>query len=138
MGCSMSSNRPLSVRPQSGLTIVELLAAVLVLAIGVLGLAPLMALSVRGSVRGENVTNVVAAAQQLIEKKIGAVGFPTMPYTHTDTFENGKYAAITTVTDRTVDSSVPVHVYRVDVKVLWTDDTGVERIMNFTTFTTKN
>jgi Tfp pilus assembly protein PilV len=125
-------------RSQSGLTIVELLAAVLVLGIGVLGLAPLMALSVRGSVRGENVTNVVAAAQELIEKKIGAVGFPAIPYIHTDTFENGKYAAITTVTDRTFDSSVPEHVYRVEVKVLWTDDMGVERVMNFTTFTTKN
>jgi Tfp pilus assembly protein PilV len=125
-------------RSEAGLTIVELLAAVLVLSIGVLGLAPLMALSVRGSVRGENVTNVVAAAQQMIEKKIGAVGFPTMPYTHTDTFEDGKYAAITTVTDRTVDSSIPDHVYRVNVEVMWTDDTGLERHMHFTTFTTKN
>lgn len=123
---------------QSGLTIVELLAAALVLSIGVIGLAPLMALSVRGSVRGENVTNVVAAAQQMIEKKIGAVGFATMPYTHTDTFEDGKYAAITTVTDRTVDGSVPEHVYRVNVEVMWTDDTGLERRMNFVTFTTKN
>jgi Tfp pilus assembly protein PilV len=111
---------------------------VIVLSIGVLGLAPLMAISVRGSVRGENVTSVVAAAQQMIEKKIGAVGFATIPYTHTDTFENGKYAATTTVTDRTVDSSVPAHVYRVDVEVLWTDDTGLERNITFTTYTTKN
>ena len=134
----MRKFRSQGLRSDSGLTIVELLAAVLVLAIGVIGLAPLMALSVRGSVRGENVTNVVAAAQQMIEKKIGAVGFPTIPYTHTDTFDDGKYAAITTVTDRSVDSNVPEHVYRVNVEVLWTDDTGLERRMNFVTYTTKN
>ncbi len=134
----MRKSRTAVSRSESGLTIVELLAAVLVLSIGIIGLAPLMALSVRGSVRGENVTNVVAAAQQMIEKKIGAVGFPTMPYSHTDTFEDGKYAAVTTVIDRTVDSSVPEHVYKVNVEVMWTDDTGLERRMNFVTFTTKN
>ena len=134
----MNNVSPSKIRSESGLTMVELLAAVMVLSIGVLGLAPLMALSVRGSVRGENVTTVVAAAQQMIEKKIGAVGFPTIPYVQSETFDNGKYATTTTVTDRTFDSSVPEHVYRVNVLVLWTDDLGVDREMTFTTFTTKN
>jgi Tfp pilus assembly protein PilV len=123
---------------EEGLTLIELLVAAIVLSIGVLGLAPLMAISVRGSVRGENVTNVVAAAQQLIEMKIGAVGFPTIPYTQTQTFDGGKYSATTTVTDQTVNSSIPAHVYRVDVDVAWTDDGGMQRNLTFTTYTTKN
>lgn len=125
-------------RGEEGLTLIELLVAAIVLSIGILGLAPLMAVSVRGSVRGENVTNVVAAAQQLIEMKIGAVGFPNIPYVQTQTFDGGKYTATTTVTDRTVDSSIPPHVYRVDITLAWTDDGGIQRNMSFTTYTTKN
>jgi len=134
----MQAKQALTVSGQKGVTLIEVLVAVIILSIGVLGLAPLMAISVSGSVRGENVTSVVAAAQQLIEAKIGATGFATIPYTETDTFENGKYAATTTVTDDTVDPSIPAHVYRVDVDVVWTDDMGVERLLTFTTYTTKN
>ncbi len=134
----MCVNNAKTLRGEAGLTLIELLVAAIVLSIGVLGLAPLMAVSVRGSVRGENVTNVVAAAQQLIEMKIGAVGFPSIPYTQTQTFDNGKYTATTTVTDRTVNSSIPPHVYRVDIDLAWTDDGGTQRNMNFTTYTTKN
>lgn len=134
----MCVNNAKTYRGEAGLTLIELLVAAIVLSIGVLGLAPLMAVSVRGSVRGENVTNVVAAAQQLIEMKIGAVGFPTIPYTQTQTFDNGKYTATTTVTDRTVNSAIPPHVYRVDIDLAWTDDGGTQRNMSFTTYTTKN
>lgn len=134
----MTRFRAKRIHDESGVSLVEVLVAIIVLSLGILGLAPLMALSVRGSVLGEDVTSVVAAAQQLIEKKIGAVGFPSIPYVQTETFDNGKYAAVTTVSDNTVDSSIPDHVYRVNVEVVWTDDTGVERVMNFTTYTTKN
>ncbi len=129
--------RVLALGGEKGLTLIELLVAAIVLSIGVLGLAPLMAISVRGSVRGENVTNVVAAAQHMIESKIGAVGFAVIPYVQKDTFDSGKYTTVTTVTDKTVNSSIPAHVYRVDVDVVWTDDGGMQRNITFTTYTTK-
>jgi len=80
----------------------------------------------------------VAAAQQMIESKIGATGFPAIPYVDLQSIDHGKYMVKTTVTDRTVDASVPAHVYRVLVEVNWTDDSKVSRKMTFTTYTTKN
>lgn len=123
---------------QKGLSLIEVLAAMVVLTLGILGLAPLMAISVRGSVHSENITSVVAAAQEMIEQKIGAVGFPTMPYVQTSTFDGGKYTVTTRITDNTVTSSIPAHVFKVDATVNWTDASGLARTLTFTTYTTKN
>lgn len=123
---------------QKGLSLVEVLAAMVVLTLGILGLAPLMAISVRGSVHSENITSVVAAAQEMIEQKIGAVGFPTIPYVQTSTFDGGKYTVTTKVSDNTVLSSIPEHVYKVDATVNWIDASGLQRTLTFTTYTTKN
>ena len=123
---------------QKGMSIMEVLAAVIVITIGILGLAPMMVLSVNSSIHAEDVTNAVASAQQMIEKKIGAVGFPSIPYTHTDMFGNNKYTVTTTVNDNSIISSIPAHVYQIGIEVRWVDDAGVGRLLTFTTYTTKN
>ena len=123
-------------KSQSGITLIEVLAAMLILAIGILALAPMMVLSVTGSRFSNDVTTLASAAQQRIEAEIARGKYPAMPYTQTETVD-GKYEVQTDVRDNTVDGSIPDRVYEINVTVRWTDDTELARTMMFTTYATK-
>lgn len=108
-----------------------------VLSLGVLGLAPMMAISIDGSVHADNVTSVIATAQERVESRLanGIVG--TLPITETEQQDNGKYTITTVITDATIDTLIPEHVYKIDVSVNWMDDDSVGRSMGFVTYTAK-
>jgi prepilin-type N-terminal cleavage/methylation domain-containing protein len=124
-------------RNQSGLSLPEVLAAMVVLSLGILGLAPMMAISIDGSVHADNVTSVIATAQQRVEEKLanGIVG--ALPITEIEQQDNGKYTITTVITDATIDTLIPEHVYKIDVSVNWMDDDSVGRSMGFVTYTAK-
>ena len=124
-------------RGQSGLSLPEVLAAMVVLSLGILGLAPMMAISIDGSVLSENVTTVVATAQEKVEGMLAEGISAPMPYTSTELYGDGKYSITTYVTDATIDTMVPDHVYKIDVSVAWTEKDGVNRSMGFVTYTAK-
>ena len=121
---------------ERGITLVEVLAAMIMLAVGILALAPMMVLSVTGSQFSNDVTTLATAAQRGIEAQITKGSFPSMPYTQSEYVDN-KYLVATEVLDETVDASIPPHVYEVKVAVSWTDDAAVDRNMIFTTYATK-
>lgn len=122
---------------ESGLSLPEVLAAMVVLSLGILGLAPMMAISIDGSVHADNVTSVIATAQERVESRLanGIVG--TLPITETEQQDNGKYTITTVITDATIDTLIPDHVYKIDVSVNWMDDDSVGRSMGFVTYTAK-
>lgn len=124
-------------RGEAGLSLPEVLAAMVVLSLGILGLAPMMAISIDGSVHADNVTSVIATAQERVEAKLanGIVG--TLPITETEQQDNGKYTITTVITDATIDTLIPEHVYKIDVSVNWMDDDSVGRSMGFVTYTAK-
>lgn len=124
-------------RDEAGLSLPEVLAAMVVLSLGILGLAPMMAISIDGSVHADNVTSVIATAQERVEERLanGVVG--TLPITVTELQDNGKYTITTIITDATLDTLIPDHVYKIDVSVNWMDDDSVGRSMGFVTYTAK-
>lgn len=125
------------VRCRSGITLIEILAAMLVLSIGVLAMAPMMVLSVTGNRFSEDVTTVAAAAQRTIEEKIAQGTFATMPFQEISYAGDSTYRITTLVTDQTVDPDVPANVYEVSVTVNWMDDSGVDRNLSFITYMSK-
>lgn len=122
---------------ESGITMIEVLAAMIILAVGILAMAPMMAISITGSRFSSEVTTLAAAAQESIEDKIGAGVFPTMPYVETQAVDGGKYTVLTEVRDETVDASIPSRVYEISVTVKWSDDVNLDRSMTFVTYGTK-
>ena len=122
---------------ESGVTLIEVLAAMLVLAIGILGLAPMMVLSATGNEFSAEVTDVVAAAQQTLEQRVGSGGFGAMPYSNTTKYGNGRYAVTTQIRDNSVDPKVPANLYELDVTANWVDHSGVTRNLTFTTYSPK-
>lgn len=119
-----------------GITLVEVLAAMLILALGILALAPMMALSVTSSRSSVQITAIAAEAQASIEERIGAGNFGTMPFSETQIVD-GKYTITTDVRDDSVDPSIPSRVYEVTVTVLWQDDKEVGRNLSFITYIQK-
>jgi len=122
---------------ESGITMIEVLAAMIVLSVGILAMAPMMVLSITGSRFSNDVTVIASAAQERIEAEISKGGsYASMPFMRTEVVDN-KYSVTTEVRDETVDGSIPSRVYEVDVTVGWTDDAGVSRSMLFTTYAMK-
>jgi Tfp pilus assembly protein PilV len=122
---------------EAGITLVEVLAAMVILSVGILAMAPMMVISIHGNTFSTEVSEIASAAQLSIEEQIGAKSFASMPYVQCDSLENGKYEVVTVVTDESVDASIPAHVYQIDVTVNWTDDAAVGRSMTFSTFASK-
>lgn len=122
---------------ESGITMIEVLAAMIILAVGILTMAPMMVLSITGSKFSNQVTTLASAAQRSIEDKIGKGTFPVMPYVESETYRDGLYQVTTMVRDETVDASIPSRVYEIAVTVAWLDDANVSRSLRFTTYGTK-
>jgi len=126
-----------ALKDQAGITLIEVLAAMVILAVGILAMAPMMVVSINGSTFSREVNDIASAAQLSMEEKIGQNTFASMPYVECDSLREGKYEVLTVVTDNSVDPSVPGNVYEINVTVNWKDDAAVDRSMTFSTYASK-
>jgi hypothetical protein len=121
----------------SGITFVEVLAAMVVLAIGILGTAPLMVISMSANSFSDDVTAIASAAQDKLEELIGHKSFAAIPFVERTRFDNDKYEVVSVVLDNSVDAGIPEKVYEINVTVNWLDHSGVDRSMKFSTYAAK-
>jgi len=126
-----------ALKDQAGITLIEVLAAMVILAVGILAMAPMMVVSINGNTFSREVNDIASAAQLSIEEQIGENSFASMPYVQCDSLRSGKYEVLTVVTDDSVDPSVPGNVYEINVTVSWKDDAAVDRSMTFSTYASK-
>lgn len=124
-------------RYQKGVTLLEVMVSMVILAFGILGLAPLIVISMYGNSFSDDVTTANAIAQERIEqlKEVGT--FASLPWEEVASGVHGSFTRATTVEDSTVDLSIPAGVYRITVNVGWTDDKGLPRGMNYYTYKAK-
>lgn len=122
---------------ESGLSLPEVLGAMVVLSLGILGLAPMMVISIDGSVHADNITAVVASAQERVEARLAQGVTGPLPVTEVEVIDAGKYTVTTVITDATIDTLIPAHVYKIDVSVNWLDN-NVTRSMGFVTYSAKS
>lgn len=108
-----------------------------VLSLGILGLAPMMVISIDGSVHADNITAVVASAQERVEARLAQGVTGPLPVTEVEVIDAGKYTVTTVITDATIDTLIPAHVYKIDVSVNWLDN-NVTRSMGFVTYSAKS
>lgn len=117
-----------------GLSLLEVLICMLILAFGLLGLAPMFTMAIEGNVISRN----TSIASDLIKDKIeyfeALDPLPSVPYTETETGLNGKYNRSTFINNHVSDSTVPDSMYRLDVIVAWTDHQSVNRSATYSTY----
>ncbi|MGH8004062.1 MAG: type IV pilus modification PilV family protein [Limisphaerales bacterium] len=119
-----------------GFTLIEVMISMVILAIGILGLAPLMVLSIYSNTYSQDLTRATSVAQDRIEQLKNAGNFAVMPYTETDPDIDGTYDRTILVDDASTDGTVPAGVYRIKVTISWTDDKGMARSVDYYTYKT--
>jgi|MudIll2142460700_1097286.scaffolds.fasta_scaffold707175_1 type IV pilus assembly protein PilV len=118
-----------------GFTLIEIMVSVIVLAIGVLGLAPLMAVSITGNAFSNEATRANVIAQDKIEELKNVATFASFPRVDSAAVDN-HYFYMARVDNSVSDVSVPAGVYRIFIRVNWTDQAGVPRRLEFFTYRT--
>ena len=124
-------------KSRAGFTLIEVMVSIVILAIGVLGLAPLMAVSITGNAFSNEATQANVIAQDKIEELKNMGSFAGgMPYVDSAAVDN-QFVYTARVDDTGSDGTVPAGVYKIFIRVNWTDQAGVPRRLEFFTYRTK-
>jgi len=117
----------------TGLSLLEVLIGMLIVAIGLLGLAPMITVSVEGNVTSRDASAAANLAKETIEFYEGLDTLPTMPVNNAEENLLGKYLRATYVRGNATDSLIPAGAYKVDVFLTWEDNQDVRRSTQYTT-----
>lgn len=117
-----------------GLSLLEVLVAMLILAFGILGLAPMLVNTIFSNSYSSDVTKANVIAQDKIEFMQSFVSFSPLPWTEVTNNLNGIFTRTTRVDIDSTDVSVPSGVYRIKVTVSWIDKAGKNRTVNYYTY----
>lgn len=121
-----------------GTTLLEVMISMLILAFGVLGLAPMMAISIFGNSYSNQVTLADAIALDRFEEIKNWAYVSPIPYSQTTDNIERIFTRETMVNDNTSDGSIPAGVYKIQVTINWTDHKGVSRSVSYYTYKAKN
>ncbi len=120
-----------------GISLLEVLVAMVILAFGVLGLAPMIVISMYGNSYSNQVSVADAIAQDRLEEIETWTEINPVPYSQTLNDINGTFTRETLVGDATTDVSIPNGVYRIQVNVTWTDQKQLPRSVSYFTYKAK-
>jgi Tfp pilus assembly protein PilV len=122
---------------KEGITILEVMISMVILAFGILGLAPMVVISMHGSSYSGEVTSANALAQARMEQLKSATSFSPLPWYTQETQLYNIYTRETRVDDRTTDGTIPLGVYKIKVTISWTDQKEMARSINYYTYKMK-
>ena len=128
----IQDHRQQRVKSQYGFTLLEVLVAIVILTIGLLGTAGLTTGVIRGNHYSKNITSATAAAQTQLES-IKSSGYANATTTNfpgdTVTMGGMTFTRTTTVTN----SSPAANMKTVSVTVSWTESNNTSRSVNLQT-----
>lgn len=120
-----------------GMSLLEVLVSMVVLSIGLLGVAPMVVLSVDSNSISQDVMTTSQLAKEKIEY-FESLNTPiAIPYNTTEETPDGIYTVSTAIIDNTIDMSVPVGLLEITVLVNWTDKTNMPRSATYSTYLNK-
>ncbi|HVP36866.1 MAG TPA: prepilin-type N-terminal cleavage/methylation domain-containing protein [Terriglobales bacterium] len=123
-----------AIRNDKGLSLLEVLVAMLILAFGILGLAPMLVTTIFSNIYSGDVTRANVIAQDKIEFMQSFVSFNPLPWIEVTNNLNGIFTRTTRVDIDSTDSTVPSGVYRIKITVSWNDKAGKIRSVNYFTY----
>lgn len=133
----MRKNLTQSLRNEKGVTLLEVLVAMIILAFGVLSLAPMIVISMIGNSYSNQVTIADAIAQDRLEEIKTWSEVDPIPYSETISNIQGIFTRETLIDDSTTDASIPAGVYEIQVTVSWTDHKQLPRSVSYFTYKAK-
>jgi len=133
----MRKNLTQSLRNEKGITLLEVLVAMIILAFGVLGLAPMIVISMFGNSYSNQVSVADAIAQDRLEEIKTWSQVNPVPYCQTVNGIRGTFTRKTLIDDATTDASIPNGVYKIQVTLSWTDQKELPRSVSYFTYKAK-
>ena len=121
-----------------GVTLLEVMISIIILAFGVLGLAPMIAISIFGNSYSNQVTLADAMALDRFEEIRNWAYVSPIPYTQTTNNIERIFTRQTIINDNTSDGSIPAGIYKIQVTINWTDHKEVPRSVSYYTYKAKN
>ena len=121
-----------------GMSLLEVLVSMLILAFGLLGLAPMLVVSIEGNVISRDQSIAANLLKEKIELYEAADVLPALPYTETEFGLDNIFTRTTCLRDSVSDTLIPGGLCCVDVRVSWLDNQQVERTSTYSTFLLKD
>jgi type IV pilus assembly protein PilV len=128
---------------EAGISLIEVMVAMIVMGIGLIGIAPLMVLSLEANDISKDVTVASNLARDKVEYLEGLDSIPESMYAQNETnvyttYEKSDGSVIademvigfnrmTVIQDSTTDSLIPAGLLKVTVGISWMDDAGMSR-----------
>jgi len=128
----------LKARCQKGVTMLEVMVSILILTIGVLGLAPLIGIAVHNNSYANELTIANNLAQKELESLMAQQTYGALPFLQTKDSVSGTFQVNRRVDDNTVLASVPPGVYKLSVNIQWTDGKQKKRSIDYSIFKPKS
>ncbi|MFZ5980689.1 MAG: prepilin-type N-terminal cleavage/methylation domain-containing protein [Candidatus Zixiibacteriota bacterium] len=122
---------------KKGVSLLEVLISLLILGFGLLGLAPMIVMSIEGNVISRDHSDVSRLAKEKIEYYEGLDTLPSMPYVEQEDSVSNLYSRLTVLRDSTVDVSIPGGVAQIDVQLAWVDNHSVNQTVTYSTYILK-
>ncbi len=120
-----------------GMGLLEVLVSMIILALGILGLAPLIVTAVDGNVISRDNSVASNLIKQQIEIFEALDSLPSIPYKLEEPRVEQYYTRTTLLIDNTVDTLVPAGLCQLDVAVYWTDHKNMTHTRTYSTYIPK-
>lgn len=127
----------MKIRNEKGVTLLEIMISMLILTIGILGLAPLIGVAIFNNSYANDVTVANALAQKEIESLMLKTDYGTLPYINEKDSVSGVYSVKQRVDDNSITATVPPGLYRLNVNITWTDQSNKSRNVDYSIFKSK-
>lgn len=111
-------------RSEQGLSLLEVLISMVILGIGVLGLAPMLVLSIDANSTSRDFSIATQLAKEKLEFYEAEPTISGVPFSDEETNLRGRFSRQTYVIDNASDTTLPDDIYQISVTMSWPDDLG--------------
>ena len=94
-------------KDKRGVSLLEVLISLLILGFGLLGLAPMIVMSIEGNVISRDHSDVSRLAKEKIEYYESLDSLPSMPFVELEDSVSNMYSRLTCLRDSTIDTLIP-------------------------------
>ena len=120
-----------------GISLLEVLISMLILAFGILGLAPMMVLSIDANSTSRDFSIASELAKESLEFYESSPGTIVAPYSNTESNLQGDFTRQTYILDHASDTLIPDSRYKLVVVISWLDDNGLAQSTQMSTLIKK-
>ena len=118
----------------AGVSLLEVLLSMIILGVGILGMAPMMVLSIEGNVMSRNNTLASSILKAEVEYYENLDSLPSLPFRDVESNIENLFTRTTYIRDNGTDSSIPDGLCQIDVSLSWEDNSNMTRTSSYSTY----